>query len=229
MHVQGSMISHPFCHFISDSYRNILLYIAIYRCKKNNIYIYCICACCMYIMYIYVFCAGPQPVHEEKVAGQFMPGSAQCPIEKLPERDLKLLGTRTNDDEASIEEKTLVYPPDEIPAPKVSVVVPPVAPKPSVEKPAVEVAAVAEKPRARVPSPPSPGTISMASKATSKSNASSKDTYAKYKDGSYWKILVLIVFPTSHYGLDMLQIKYGNYLSVLLKPQDETILQTGTW
>ena len=131
------------------------------------------------------FCAGHH-VHEEQTAGKFMPGSAQCPIKNLPEKDLKLLDTRSDADGEL--PPTLADPPaPETPVAPVAPV-PPVVERPVVEQPAAEVAAVAELPRVPSP-PPSPSVSSMVSKtSTSKSKSSSK--YAKYHDGSYWKILV---------------------------------------
>ena len=133
-------------------------------------------------------CAG-QAVHEEVRAGDFMPGSGKFPVEKLPERELKLLKTRSEleDPKPDTVEETPATP-----VARITEAAPTGTKGNGAREPSLQTLQYAREntPGSTRSSPPSP-VPSMVSSKTIQSNASSKKSsaYDKYKDGSYWKML----------------------------------------
>lgn len=122
-------------------------------------------------------------VHEQLSAGAFIPGHASHPIEKLPERDLRLLRTRED-----------IVPPEAPETPKgTSQYVPPQSgimntyPEASPGSTVPDHVEGTPNPKEAMdpPPPPVPKTV-VPPKASTK--------YDKYKDGSYWKILSCMIY-----------------------------------
>ena len=147
----------------------------------------------VHVSYIYILqpWEGQRHVHEAQAAGEFLPGHGQCAVATIPEKDLRLLRTRSDLTE------TPAPPTQEVPPTQVEetqeILEPPVGTTGREMVGSGEETGEAPKKTPLVPVPPTPSTRSTPPSPAPSLASRGSSKYDKYKDGSYWKILAYIL------------------------------------